>query len=129
MKISTVKKIIFVAAVLSSIGLNASAANNPQLVMQCHLAKNPDAGYSLDIYEGTPNIAVIKTSGNVLSHEIGSFEVEPIGVNGAGITGYKGDNFNLSIGWGHISLKAQGASGSVNISGKQSLFMSCEEKN
>jgi hypothetical protein len=77
-------------------------------------------------------IAIVKSAGNVMPHEIGRFPVMSIRPNGAGITGYVSSdgshNFKLSqSSWERsISLRAIGHGEKVNETEKINFLNRCE---
>ena len=107
----------------------AYSAQEPKLVRQCHLATNPDSGVLVEIlqFDDQPNsnllVAVIISAGNIKPHIIGTFPVSTLAPNGAGILGYTGKNFSLTISsWtGWISLNALGKT-PIHISGRGPLI-------
>jgi hypothetical protein len=81
----------------------AHAAGHLKLKLSCHLSKYPDQGINVQIIDvgSTPSfellVAVITSAGNIKPHVIGSFPVLTIPINGAGIHGYTGKDFDLRI--------------------------------
>ena len=119
---------ILSAALVFSASVSFAGQNN-ETVRECGLAKNPDAGVKVKIVDvgASENsgllVAVVLSSGNIRPHVIGSYPVTVNPPNGAGIVGYSGKNFSLTISsWTkEVSLKTTGDS-AVSISGNGPFF-------
>jgi hypothetical protein len=91
--------------ILFTISINsfAHASQKIKVKLTCHLSGYPDQGLHIQVIDvgSRPDfellVAVITPDGNIKPHVIGAFPVERIPVNGTGVYGYSGKDFNLTI--------------------------------
>ncbi|MBC7458177.1 MAG: hypothetical protein H7235_07870 [Bdellovibrionaceae bacterium] len=113
------------------IGSTVFAATNEsaEVIRDCHLAENPDAGVRVKILNVGEQpgsgllVAVVLSAGNVKPHIMGAYPVTVNPPNGAGIIGFSGTGFSLKIATqtGLIELKSSGSE-PVHMSGNGPLF-------
>lgn len=92
------------------------ASADIQEIRTCRVTNNPDTGVKVKIINVGDQldsgllVAVVLSGGNIRQLTLGSYLVEPLAPNGAGLTGYVGTNFLLRINsWDQsITLRTKG---------------------